>query len=110
MGKSEGRESRSMMAGVKERTKKFTYVPKKKMGNSKIADDESYDIIAYDIGTKKEVLHWRSVTLKLGAFYTAGNTIIDGPNYWFVVGERVTSTARVKRIDVKKVKVAKEGQ
>jgi len=95
---------------TRKRTKKFTYVPKKKAGKSKIASAETCDIIAYDIETKKEVFHWRDVILKLGAaLYTRGNTIDHGPNSWFVVGERVTSTARVKRIDVRKVAV-KSGQ
>lgn len=96
----------------KERTKKFTYVPKKKAGKNKITFAETCDIIAYDIDTKKEIFHWREVILKLGAPYTRGNTIDHGPNSWFVVGERVTSTARVKRIDVRKVKAkaATEGQ
>ena len=104
-------ESRSVMAGVKERTKKFTYVPKKKAGKSKIAAAEICDIIAYDIDTKKEVFHWRDVIVgRLGTLYTRGSTIDHGSNSWFVVGECVTSTARVKRIDVKKAKSAKAGQ
>ncbi|MGA2645585.1 MAG: hypothetical protein ABSF15_12790 [Candidatus Sulfotelmatobacter sp.] len=65
---------------------------------------ESYDLIAYDVDTKKEVLHWWNVTVKTGAFYTAGSTIIAEPNRWLVVGVRTTSTARVKRVDVKRVR------
>jgi hypothetical protein len=98
------------MTRVKERTKKFTYVPKKKAVKNKIASAETCDIIAYDIDTKKEVFHWQDVILKLGALYTRGNTIVHGSNSWFVVGERVTSTARVKRIDVREAKTAKAGE
>jgi hypothetical protein len=99
------------MTRVKERTKKFTYVPKKKAGKNKVASAETCDIIAYDIDAKKEVFHWRDVTLKkFGAFYTRGNTIEHGPNSWFIEGERVTSTVRVKRIDVRKVNIPAESK
>jgi hypothetical protein len=88
------------MTGIKERKKKFTYAPRKKSENDKMTDAESYDLIAYDIDTKKEVLRWQGVTEESGAFYTAGNTIIDGTVFWLVVGVRA-NTARVKEIDVR---------
>ena len=65
------------------------------------ANTESYDLIAYDIDTKKEVLHWRNVAVKPGAVYTANSVIIEEPNRWVVVGVRNTSTARVKQVDVR---------
>ena len=92
------------MAGVNGRKKKFTYAPKKKRGNNKMTDTESYDLIAYDIDTKKEVLHWRDVPVKQGAVYTAGNTINDEPNRWSVLGVRPTSTVRVKQVDIRRVR------
>ena len=64
---------------------------------------ESYDLIAYDIDTKKEVLRWRNVPVKPGVIYTAGSIINDGPRRWKVVGVRTTSTASVKQVDVKRV-------
>ncbi|MGA7292963.1 MAG: hypothetical protein WBW53_13615 [Terriglobales bacterium] len=69
-----------------------------------MTDAESYDLIAYDIDTQKEVLHWRNVTLKSGAFYTAGSTIVDDNKSWFVVGIRKTSTAGLKEIDVRRAR------
>jgi hypothetical protein len=66
-----------------------------------MTDIESYGLIAYDIDTKAEVLHWQNVAAT-SVFYTAGHTIIDGPNRWLVVGLRTTSTARVKQVDVRR--------
>ena len=47
------------MAGVKERTKKFTYVSKKKAGESKIASAEICDIIEHaDERAQQVVNNW----------------------------------------------------
>lgn len=67
-------------------------------------DIESYDLIAYDIDTKKEVFHWRNVAEKPGAVYGVGGIPInDDSKLWRVVAIRPTSTTRVKHVDVKRV-------
>jgi hypothetical protein len=66
-------------------------------------DTESYDLIAYDIDTKKEVFKWRNVSVKPGVVYGAGSTINNDPERWLVVGVRTTSTARLKHVDVRRV-------
>lgn len=66
-------------------------------------DTDSYDLIAYDIDTKKEVFKWRNVSAKPGVVYGAGSTINNDPERWLVVGVRTTSTARLKHVDVRRV-------
>ncbi len=67
-------------------------------------DTESYDLIAYDIDTKKEVFHWRDVAEKSGAIYGVGGSPINNDSkLWRVVAIRPTSTQRVKHVDVKRV-------
>jgi hypothetical protein len=65
-------------------------------------DTESYDLIAYDVDTNEELLHWRSVAESPGAIYTVGSTIIDDPNRWLVVNIRRTSTSYVMQVDVRR--------
>jgi hypothetical protein len=66
-----------------------------------MTDTQSYDLIAYDIDTKAEVFRWENVPVDSGASYVAGTTIIDGTECWSVVGVHGTSTARLKKIDVR---------
>ena len=64
-------------------------------------DTDSYDLIAYDTDTKKEVLHWQNLPVNSVASYAAGTIIIDGTEHWLVVGVHSASTARSKKIDVR---------
>lgn len=67
-------------------------------------DSDSYDLIAYDIYTKKEVFHWRNVAAKQGAVYAIGGSLINNDSkLWSVVAIRPMSTPRLQHVDVRRV-------